>query len=131
MDEIGLRVPSRDLEVCRMSNEALPDEEVAARVRAAVSGDFQPEHVNGFPMKPKKDYYDLVSLLSHCCLPPIFGFDFSKIYVRFAWGAIDARSSKPLVKEDDVEREKRRASAEKHKFVQDAEKKKEKRKNLE
>jgi len=36
------------------------------------------------------------------------------------------------VKEHDVERKKRRASAEKHKFVQDAEKKKkEKRKNLE
>jgi hypothetical protein len=44
---------------------------------------------------------------------------------------IDARSSWPPVKEDDVEREKRRASTEKHKTVQDAKKKKEKRKNLE
>jgi hypothetical protein len=26
---------------CRMSREALPNEEVAARVRVAVSGDFQ------------------------------------------------------------------------------------------
>ena len=49
----------------------------------------------------------------------------------FCQGAIDARSSKPLVKEDDVEHEKRRASAEKHKSMQDIEKKKEKRKNLE
>ena len=46
-------------------------------------------------------------------------------------GAIDNRSSKPPVKEDDAEREKRRAFAEKHKFVQNAKKKKEKRKNLE
>ena len=49
----------------------------------------------------------------------------------FCQGAIDARSSKPPVKEDDVERKKRRASAEKHKSMQDTEKKKEKRKNLE
>jgi hypothetical protein len=48
-----------------MSNEALPDEEVAARVRAAVSGDFHLEHVNGFPMNPEKGYYDLVSPSSH------------------------------------------------------------------
>ena len=49
----------------------------------------------------------------------------------FCQGAIDARSSKPPVKEDDVEHEKRRASAVKHKSVQDIEKNKEKRKNLE
>ena len=49
----------------------------------------------------------------------------------FCQGAIDKRSSKPPVKEDDAEREKRRAFAEKHKFVQNAKKKKEKRKNLE
>ncbi|XP_021315163.1 caldesmon-like [Sorghum bicolor] len=48
----------------------------------------------------------------------------------FAAGTIDARSSKPLVKEDDVEHEKRHASTEKHKSAKDAEKK-EKRKNLE
>jgi len=35
------------------------------------------------------------------------------------------------VKEDDAEREKRRASMEKHKSIKDAEKKKEKKKNLE
>ena len=46
-------------------------------------------------------------------------------------GVIDAWSSKPPVKEDDVEHEKRCASAEKHKFVQDVVRKKEKRKNLE
>ena len=51
MDEMGLGVSSRDLEACRMSNEALADKEVAARVRAAVAGDFQPKHVNSFPMK--------------------------------------------------------------------------------
>ena len=56
-----------------MSNEALPDEVVAARVRAPVVGDFQPEQVNGFPMKPNQGYYDLVSFSSHCRLPPIFG----------------------------------------------------------
>jgi len=37
-----------------MSNKVLLYEEVAARVRVAVSGDFQPEHMNGFPMKPEK-----------------------------------------------------------------------------
>jgi len=40
MDEMGLSISSRDLEACRMSNEAPTDEEVAARVRAAVAGDF-------------------------------------------------------------------------------------------
>ena len=60
MDEMGLGVSSRDLEACRMSNEAPADEEVAARVRAAVVGDFQPEQVNGFPMRPEKGCLDLV-----------------------------------------------------------------------
>ena len=40
MDEMGPSVSSRDLEACRMSNEAPSDEEVAVRVRAAVAGDF-------------------------------------------------------------------------------------------
>jgi hypothetical protein len=44
---------------------------------------------------------------------------------------IDARSSKPPVREDNVECEKRRTSTEKHKSVQDVERKKEMRKNLE
>jgi len=61
MDEMGSGVSSRDLEACRMSNEAPTDEDVAARVRAAVAGDFLPEHVNSFPMKPEEGYYDLVS----------------------------------------------------------------------
>jgi hypothetical protein len=43
---------------------------------------------------------------------------------------IDARSSWPLVKEDDADREKRRTSAEKHKTALDAEKEKEKKKNI-
>jgi len=47
-----------------MSNEAPADDEVAARVRAAIAGDFQPKHVNGFPMKPDVGSIDLVSLLS-------------------------------------------------------------------
>jgi len=49
MDEMGPRAPSQDLEACRMSNEALPNEEVASKVRAAVSGDFQPELVVDSP----------------------------------------------------------------------------------
>jgi len=88
MDEMGPHVPSQDLEACRMSNEALPDEEVAARVKAAVFVDFQLEHVNGFPMKPKKGYYGLVSPLSHCCLPLVFGFNFPEICVCFARGRL-------------------------------------------
>ena len=48
-----------------MSNETPSDEEVAARVRAAVAGDFQPEHVNGFPMKPEEGYFDLVNPSSY------------------------------------------------------------------
>jgi len=61
MDEMGPGVSSRDLEACRMSNEALADDEVSARVRAAVAGDFQLEHVNGFPMRPDAGSIDLVS----------------------------------------------------------------------
>jgi len=45
-------------------------------------------------------------------------------------GSIDARSSKALVKEDDVDRDKRRESTEKLKSAKDLEKKKEKKKNL-
>ena len=60
MDEMGHGVSSRDLEVCQMSNEAPADDEVAARVRAAVAGDFQPERVNGFPMRPDEGSIDLV-----------------------------------------------------------------------
>jgi len=47
-----------------------------------------------------------------------------------AQGSIDARSSKPPVKEDDVDRDKRRESAEKSKSAKDMEKKKEKKKYL-
>jgi len=63
MDEMGPGVSSRDLEACRMSNEALADDEVAARVRAAIAGDFQLEHVNGFPMRPDTGSIDLVCFL--------------------------------------------------------------------
>jgi len=54
-------VSSRDLEACRMSNEAPADDEVAARVRAAVAGDFQPKRVNGYPTRPDEGSIDLVS----------------------------------------------------------------------
>jgi len=52
MDKMGPGISSRDLEACRMSNEVPADNEVTARVRVAVAGDFQPKRVNGFPMKP-------------------------------------------------------------------------------
>jgi hypothetical protein len=48
-----------------------------------------------------------------------------------AQGPIDARSSKPPVKEDGIDRERRRESTEKQKSAKDLEKKKEKKKNLE
>ena len=46
-------------------------------------------------------------------------------------GSIDAQSSRPPVKDDDVDLERRRESAEKQKSAKDLEKKKEKKKNLE
>jgi len=98
MDEMGPGVSSRDLEACRMSNEAPPDDEVAARVRAAIAGDFKSEHVNGFPMRPDEGSIDLVSLLS------AHGFDPGFLSTPFLslpslWqGRIDVRSSKPPVK---------------------------------
>ena len=69
MDEMGPGASSWDLEACRMSNKAPADHEVAARVRAAVAGDFQPERVNGFPMRPDAGSIDLV--LSFL----VYGFD--------------------------------------------------------
>jgi len=113
MDKMGPSVWSRDLEACQMSNEAPADDEVAARVRAAVAGDFQPEHVNGFPMRPDAGSIDLV----HSFL--VYGFDsrfpllpFLSLSL-FSQGPIDVRSSRPPVKEDEVDRDKRRQSAEK------------------
>jgi len=69
MDEMGPGFPSRALEACRMSNEEPADHEVAARVRAAVAGDFQPEHVDGFPMRLDQGSIDVVSPF------PMYGFD--------------------------------------------------------
>jgi len=40
MDKMGSGFSFRDLEACWMSNEAPSDDEVAARVRATVLGDF-------------------------------------------------------------------------------------------
>jgi len=45
-------------------------------------------------------------------------------------GLIDVRSSRPPVKEDGVDRDKRRQSTEKQKFAKDSEKKEKKKKNL-
>jgi hypothetical protein len=129
MDEMGPGVSSRDLEMCRMSNVAPTDDEVAARVRATVAGDFQPERVNGFPMRPDEGSVDLVSLS-----PSLFNFYlyvFFRDLLPFSQGSIDARSSRPPVKEDDADRDKRRESTEKQKSTKDLEKKKEKKKNLE
>ena len=58
-------------------------------------------------------------------------FDPSQDLSSLVQGSIDARSSKPPVKEDDVDRDKSRESAEKQKFAKDLEKNKEKKKNLE
>jgi len=69
MDEMGPGVSSRDLEACRVSNKAPADDDVAARVRAAVAGDFQPEHVNGFPMRLDAGSIDLVRSFL------VYGFD--------------------------------------------------------
>ena len=35
---------------------------------AAIAGDFQPEHVNGFPMRPDAGSIDLVRFLLACSL---------------------------------------------------------------
>jgi len=48
----------------------------------------------------------------------------------FWQGQIDVQSSRPPVKEDDVDRDKRRQSAEKQKSVKDSKKKEEKKRNL-
>ena len=130
MDEMGPGVSSRDLEACRMSNEAPADEGVAARVRSAIAGDFQPEHINVFPMKPDEGSIDLVS--SSPCHYSIFDLsDSSWDSPQLAQGPIDTWSSKPLVKEDGIDHERRRESAEKQKSAKDLEKRKEKKKNLE
>jgi len=62
MDEMGPSVSYRDLKACQMSNEVLADDVVTARVRVAVAGDFQPERVNGLPMRPDEGSINLVSL---------------------------------------------------------------------
>jgi len=130
MDEMGPGVSSRDLEACRMSNEAPANDEVAARVRAAIASDFKPEHVNGFPMRPDVGSIDLV------CFLLMHSFDsrfLSSLFpsLSLIWqGRIDVRSSRPPVKEDEADRDKRRQSAEKLKSVKDFKKKGEKKRNL-
>jgi len=111
MDEMGPGVSSRDLEACRMSNKAPADDEVAARVRAAIAGDFKPEHVNGFPMRPDAGSIDLVR--SFLVYSFDSGFPFCLSLSLFSQGPIDVRSSRPPVKEDGVDRDKQRQSAEK------------------
>jgi len=110
-----------------MSNKAPVDDEVAARVRATVAGDFQPERVNGFPMRPDEGSIDLVSLSLPLLDSSILFWDL----LSFSQGSIDARSSRPPVTEDDVDRDRRCESMEKQKTAKDLEKKKEKKKNLE
>ena len=113
-----------------MSNEAPADDEVTARVRAAVAGDFQPEHVNGFPMKPDEGSIDLES--PSPCRYSIFDLSDSPWdLLMLAQGPIDARSSRPPVKEDDVDHDRIHESTEKQKPAKDLEKKKDKKKNLE
>ena len=130
MDEMGSGVLSHDLEACRMSNEAPADEEVAARVRSAVAGDFQLEHVNGYPMKIDKGSINLVSS-SYCRYSVSDLSDPPWHSCLLVQGSIDARSSKPPIKEDGVDRERRRESVEKQKYAKDLEKKKKEKKNLE
>ena len=72
---MGPGVLSHDLEACRMSNKAPAGDEVAARVRAAVAGDFQPEHVNGFPMKRDEGSIVLVSPSYRHRFNSCFSFD--------------------------------------------------------
>ena len=113
-----------------MSNEVPLDDEVAARVRAAIAGNFQLEHVNGFPMRPDAGSIDLV----HSFL--VYGFDSGFPWLPFlslslfSQGPIDVRSSRPPVKEDEVDHDKRRQSAEKQKSAKDSEKKEKRKKNL-
>jgi hypothetical protein len=130
MDEMGPSISSWDLEACRMSNKAPADDEVAARVRAAIAGDIKPEHVNGFPMRPDAGSIDLV------CPFLVYSFDSGFPWLPllnlslFSQGPIDVRSLRPPVKEDEVDRDKRRQSAEKQKSAKDSEKKEKKKKNL-
>jgi len=130
MDEMGPGILSWDLEACQMSNEAPADDEVAARVRATVAGDFQLEHDNGFPMRPDVGSIDLVSSFL------AYGFDSGFPSIPFlslsllSQGPIDVRSSRTPVKEDGVDRDKRRQSAQKQKSAKDSEKKEKKKKNL-
>ena len=59
-----------------------------------------------------------------------FFFDPSLDLFLTSQESIDARSSRPLVKEDDVDRDRRRESAEKQNSTKDLEKMKDKKKNL-
>ena len=127
---MGPGISSRDLEACWMSNKAPPDDEVVARVRAAIAGDFKPEHVNGFPMRPDAGTIDLVSLLSaHGFNPRFLSIPFLGL-PSLLQGWIDVRSSRPPVKEDEVDRDRRRLSAKKQKSAKDSEKKGKRKKKL-
>ena len=75
---MGPGVSSRDLEACLMSNEAPADDKVAARVRAAVAGDFQPEHVNGLTMRTDEGSFDLVRFFCYYLI-----FDFSVFFQTY------------------------------------------------
>jgi len=65
-----------------MSNEALADDDTAARVRAAIAGDFKSKHVNGFPMRPDEGSIDLVcSFLAHSSDSGFFSNLFNPTFV--------------------------------------------------
>ena len=77
-------------------------------------------------MKARSTWY---ALFSHIAL--ILDFSRSFLNLPLFWqGRIDVRSSRPPVKEDEVDRNRRRQSAEKLKSAKDSAKKGEKKKNL-
>jgi len=94
MEEMGPGVSSRVLEAYQMSNESPADDEVAARVRAAVADDFKSEHVNGFPMRPDQGSIDLVSPYPTYGFHSWFSSAFFKTYVCSCWdrSTLDPRS---------------------------------------
>ena len=80
-------------------------------------------------MRVRSTWYALFSYMASILdflRPPLF-----LSFPLFRQGRIDVRSSRPPVKEDEVDRDKRRESTEKQKSAMDLKKKKEKKKNLE
>ena len=82
-----------------MSNEAPVDDEVAARVRAAVAGDFQPAHVDGFPMRLDQGSmaslsgFPMAAQVLFLFMVPILDFLRPPLRLIFACVGIDRRST--------------------------------------